>query len=102
MNWENELFTRGYVKSYFDGLNNFYCIEENDLIQALISSPISIFDDVIKYEDHIRIQILEKVLQSQVIPHNHNQAGFLGQPHIEIYAEKIIKLYESKDLRDIC
>lgn len=97
MKWESELFTRGYVKSYFDGLNNFYCLEGNELIQASISSPISIFDDVLKYEDHMRIQILDKVLQSDVGPHNHTLEGFLGQQQVEVYAQKIMKLYESNE-----
>jgi FkbM family methyltransferase len=96
-NWENELFSRGYVKTYFDGLNNFYCLEGSDEIQKLISSPISIFDDVITYEEHLRKQILEKVLQSDVTRYEHNEQGFLGQPQIETYVSKVMNLYATNE-----
>lgn len=97
MNWEKELFSRGYVKTYFDGLNNFYCLEGSDEIQKLISSPISIFDDVITYEEHMRKQILEKVLQSDVTHYEHDEQGFLGQPLIETYVSKIMNLSETNE-----
>lgn len=93
--WESELTSRGYVKSYFDGLNNFYCLEKDLEIHRLISSPISIFDDVIKYQEHQNEFFIQKILETQPDLHVKRVDDFLGQPYVEKFAQDVYNLYRT-------
>jgi FkbM family methyltransferase len=91
--WESELTSRGYVKSHFDGLNNFYCLEKDVEIQRLISKPISIFDEVIKYEEYQNRFFIQKVLDTQPDWEHKDVDDFLGQPVVEKFSQDVSSLF---------
>jgi hypothetical protein len=94
--WEKYLFERNYLHAYFDGLNKFYVHKlHEDLIES-IQSPISIFDDVITFENHTRIESLQKlyeVLESQGL---NLEEEFIGQPKVDLLAKEIKQLIALK------
>jgi FkbM family methyltransferase len=90
--WEPELFSRGYLKAYFDGLNNYYCLKGHEEIRELVANPISVFDDVVKYEDYLLKETFQRALEIQGAVSSNGIDEFLGQPQFEKFAYSVSSL----------
>lgn len=51
--WEPLLTARGYRLAWSDGLNRFYVAQEHARLQAALAQPPSVFDDFIRYGEHL-------------------------------------------------
>ena len=94
--WDSELISRGYLKSYFDGLNSFYCLGSCAEIHQALSNPISIFDDVIKYEEYKQKMFIQKILEIQIDWQEKDNDDFFGRPLFEKFINKILKNFQEK------
>ena len=90
--WEPELFSRGYLKAYFDGLNNYYCLKGHEEIRELVANPISVFDDVVKYEDYLLKETFQRALEVQGAVSSNGIDEFLGQSQFEKFAYSVSSL----------
>jgi FkbM family methyltransferase len=99
--WEGYLFERNYHFTYFDGLNNFYLHENHMELAESLAQPISIFDDVIKYDEFTLRSSLNQILQRVDKEKIAIENGFLGQPESEILAQTILEImHENKTTRN--
>jgi FkbM family methyltransferase len=99
--WEGYLFERNYHFTYFDGLNNFYLHENHMELAESLAQPISIFDDVIKYEEFTLRSSLNQILQRVDKEKIAIENSFLGQPESEILAQTILEImHENKTTRN--
>lgn len=90
--WNEKLLERGYVLAHFDGLNNFYCLKENQELKASLSKPISIFDDVLKYEDYNYRKVFDNLTEHLGLDVSDGLTQFLGQSKSEIFVESYSRL----------
>ncbi len=99
--WEKYLLERDYIFAYFDGLNKFYVNQNQKHLIRSIQSPISIFDDVITFENQLRYDALQQINASLSTGTLNLIENFVGQPKVDLLAAEIQQLVETRKNQNV-
>jgi len=99
--WEKYLLERDYIFAYFDGLNKFYVNQNQKHLIRSIQSPISIFDDVITFENQLRYDALQQINASLSTDTLNLRENFVGQHKVDLLAAEIQQLVETRKNQNV-
>lgn len=99
--WETYLLERDYIYAYFDGLNKFYVNQNQRHLISSIQSPISIFDDVVTFENHLRYDALLRLNEYLGTDTLNLYENFVGQSQIDLLAAEIQQLVKSNQNQNV-